>query len=132
MWLHTIRFVKLFIPAFDHIRILCLHCEIVSHIVLTTCTCTLYTICCTILYSRKYWRSLNLAVLPQMTFLTLLADLNLAIWYGIAIRTSAQKKKLAILIWQLKGIPPNRQIFGLYGITLELEGDQLWFSKLFI
>ena len=30
-------------------------------------------------YSQKYWRSLNLAVLPQTTFLTLLTDLNLAV-----------------------------------------------------
>ena len=46
-------------------------------------------------YSRKYWQSLNLVVLPQTTFFTLLADLNLAVWYGIAIRTCTQKKKLA-------------------------------------
>ena len=30
-----------------------------------------------------------------MMFLTLLADLNLAVWYGIAICTCARKKKLA-------------------------------------
>ena len=46
-------------------------------------------------YSRKYWWSLNLAVLPQMTFLTLFADLNLAVWYSIAICTCTQKKRLA-------------------------------------
>ena len=53
-------------------------------------------------YSRKYCRSLNLAVLPQMTFLTLFADLNLAVWYGIAICTCMQKKFWRILIWWLK------------------------------
>ena len=37
-------------------------------------------------YSRKYWRSLNLAVL------TPLVDLKLVVWYGIAIRTCTRKK----------------------------------------
>ena len=46
-------------------------------------------------YSREYWRSLNLAVLSQTTFFTLLADLNLAAWYSIAICTCTQKKILA-------------------------------------
>ena len=46
-------------------------------------------------YSREYWRSLNLAVLSQTTFFTLLADLNLAVWYSIAIRTCTRKKILA-------------------------------------
>ena len=32
--------------------------------------------------SWKYWQSLNLAVLPQTVFLTLLVDLNLVVWYG--------------------------------------------------
>ena len=36
------------------------------------------------LYSWKYWWSLNLAVLPQMAFLTLLADFNLAVERHIA------------------------------------------------
>ena len=43
-------------------------------------------------YSRKYWRSLNLAVWPKTTFLTPLLELNLAVWYGIAIRTCTRKK----------------------------------------
>ena len=99
-------------------------CEIVSHIVLSTCTCTWYTICRTILYSRKYWRSLNLVVLPQTTFLTLLADLNLAVWYSIAICTCVRKKKLAdfdLAVERHTAKPPNlilRQIFRLYGISL--------------
>ena len=42
--------------------------------------------------SRKNWQSLNLVVLPQTTFLTLLADLYLAVWYGIAICTCTRKK----------------------------------------
>ena len=37
-------------------------------------------------YSRKYWRELNLAVEPQIAIARILADLNLAVWYGIAIR----------------------------------------------
>ena len=68
-------------------------------------------------YSRKYWWSLNLVVLPQMTFLTPFADLNLAVWYGIAIRTCMRKNIWRILIWQLDDKPPNRQIFWLYGIS---------------
>ena len=48
--------------------------------------------------------------------LTLLADLNLAEWYSIGIRTCTWKKKnWWILIWWLKGILPNCQIFWLYG-----------------
>ena len=43
-------------------------------------------------YSRKYWRSLNLAVWPKTTFLTPLLELNLAVWYGIAICTCTHKK----------------------------------------
>ena len=41
-------------------------------------------------YSWKYWRSLNLAVLPQMPFLTPFADLNLAV-SCIAICTCTRK-----------------------------------------
>ena len=40
---------------------------------------------CTILYSQKYWQELNLAVKPKMAIARILADLNLAVWYGIAI-----------------------------------------------
>ena len=39
-------------------------------------------------YSQKYWRALNLAVEPKIAIARILADLNLAVWYGI-------------LIWQL-------------------------------
>ena len=35
-------------------------------------------------YSRKYWRELNLAVGPQIAIAKILADLNLAVRYGIA------------------------------------------------
>ena len=37
-------------------------------------------------YSRKYWREVNLAVEPKITIARILADLNLTVWYGIAIR----------------------------------------------
>ena len=37
-------------------------------------------------YSRKYWRALNLAVEPKIAIAGILADLNLAVRYGIAIR----------------------------------------------
>ena len=77
-----------------------------------------------ILYIRKYWRSLNLAVWPKTTFLTSLVDLNLAVWYGIAIRTCTRKKNLAdfnlaVLTHTCTAKPPNLiplQIFRLYGI----------------
>ena len=41
---------------------------------------------CKVLYSRKYWRELNLAVEPKVAIGRILADLNLAVRYGIAIR----------------------------------------------
>ena len=49
-------------------------------------------------YSWKYWRSLNLVVLPQTIFFALLADLNLAVWYGFAVCTFMRKKFWQILI----------------------------------
>ena len=52
-------------------------------------------------YSRKYWRELNLAVGSQMAIAKVLADLNLAIRYGIAIRIYVGKKFWWILIWRL-------------------------------
>ena len=54
-----------------------------------------------ILYSRKYWRELNLAVEPKIAIARILADLNLAVWYGIAIRIYASRKFWRILIWWL-------------------------------
>ena len=42
--------------------------------------------CASVPYSRKYWRELNLAVGSQIAILNILADLNLAVRYGIAIR----------------------------------------------
>ena len=55
----------------------------------------------TIPYSRKYWRALNLAVEPQIAVRRVLADLNLAVRYGIAIRIYASRKFWRILIWRL-------------------------------
>ena len=60
-------------------------------------------------YSRKYWRALNLAVGPQIAIRRILADLNLAVRYGIAIRIYASRKFWRILIWRLQYRPPNRQ-----------------------
>ena len=57
---------------------------------------------CEILYSRKYWRELNLAVEPQIAIARILADSNLAVQYGIAICIlCANWKFWRILIWQL-------------------------------
>ena len=44
-------------------------------------------LCChDIPYSWKYWQALNLAVEPKIAIARILADLNLAVRYGIAIR----------------------------------------------
>ena len=43
-------------------------------------------------YSRKYWQELNLAVEPKITIARILADLDLAIRYRIAIRIYASRK----------------------------------------
>ena len=52
-------------------------------------------------YSRKYWRALNLAVEPKIAIERILADLNLAVRYGIAIHIYASRKFWRILIWRL-------------------------------
>ena len=51
-------------------------------------------------YSRKCWWELNLAVEPKIAIARTLADLNLAVWYGIAIHiyTYASRKFWQILI----------------------------------
>ena len=49
-------------------------------------------------YSRKYWRALNLAVEPKIAIERILADLNLAVRYGIAIRIYASRK-----FWRTSG-----------------------------
>ena len=43
-------------------------------------------------HSRKYWQELNLAVEPKIAIARILADLNLAVRYGIAIRIYASRK----------------------------------------
>ena len=52
-------------------------------------------------YSRKYWRALNLAVEPKIAIERILADLNLAVRYGIAIRIYASRKFWRILRYHL-------------------------------
>ena len=53
-----------------------------------------------LLYSRKCWRELhvNLVVGHQIAIAKILADLNLAVWYGIA----TCMKYWCILIWWLQ------------------------------
>jgi hypothetical protein len=53
--------------------------------------------------SRKYWRELNLAVEPKIAIAKILAVLNLAVQYGIAIRiyTSRTFCIWRILIWRV-------------------------------
>ena len=55
-----------------------------------------------ILYSQKYWQELNLAVGSQIIVTAnILADLNLAVRYGIAICIISEQEILAdFLIWQ--------------------------------
>ena len=71
-------------------------------------------------YSRKYWRELNLTVGSQIAISYVLADLNLAVWYRIAICIYGSKKFWRILIWWLlrqSTKPPNlipHQIFRLF------------------
>ena len=50
---------------------------------------------------RKYWRELNLAVEPKIAIARILADLNLAVRYGIAICIYVSRKFWRILIWRL-------------------------------
>jgi hypothetical protein len=52
-------------------------------------------------YSWKYWQELNLAVEPKIAIARILANLNLAVRYGIAIRIYARRKFWWILIWRL-------------------------------
>ena len=52
-------------------------------------------------YSQKYWWALNLAVKPKIAVARLLADLNLAVRYGIAICIYTNRKFWRILIWRL-------------------------------
>ena len=71
---------------------------------------------------RKYWWELNLVVGSEIAITSVLADLNLAVWYGIAICIYTSKKFWQILIWRLlkqTAKPPYlipHQIFRLYGI----------------
>ena len=46
------------------------------------CVCIM---CMCVPYSRKYWWELSLAVKPQIAITRILVDLNLVVWYGIAI-----------------------------------------------
>ena len=52
-------------------------------------------------YSQKYWQEFNLVVEPKSLLPTILADLNLAVQYGIAIRIYVSKKYWQISIWRL-------------------------------
>ena len=58
------------------------------------------------LVCRKYWPELNLVVGPNNIIIIakILAFLNLAVWYGLAIHIilSSNKKFWQILIWQLR------------------------------
>ena len=72
-------------------------------------------------YSWKYWWELNLAVGSQIATANVLADLNLAVRYGIAMRIYASN--LVVLMQTAK--PPNlipHQIFQLYGILSVKHG----------
>ena len=51
----------------------------------STLTKTMLIVSMLLPYSWKYWWELNLAVEPKIAIARILADLNLAFWYGIAI-----------------------------------------------
>ena len=46
------------------------------------------------LYSQKYWWELNLAVEPKIAIARILADLNLVVWYRIAVHIYVSRKFL--------------------------------------
>ena len=67
-------------------------------------------LCALLLYgiphSWKYWQELNLVVEPKIAIARILADLNLAVRYGIAIRihvhvSYVSRKFGRFLIWRL-------------------------------
>ena len=60
-----------------------------------------YSMCIKLPYSWKYWRELNLVVKPKIAISRMLADLYLAVRYGIAICIYASRKFWWILIWRL-------------------------------
>ena len=62
------------------------------------------------------------AVEPKIAIARILADLNLAVWYRIAIRIYASRK---FWLGSCNIDPPNRQIFRLYGNFMQFT-YQLW------
>ena len=60
--------------------------EMAMHIIISYMTLYLQVTDGGIPYSRKYWRELNLVVDPKIAIVRILADLNLAVRYRIAIR----------------------------------------------
>jgi hypothetical protein len=67
-------------------------------------------------YSRKYWRELNLVVEPKIAIARILANLNLAVWYGIAIRIYASREFWPIL--NLAVVMIDRQTAKFSGYTV--------------
>ena len=66
-------------------------------------------------YSLKYWQKLNLVAEPKITIARILADLNLAVRYRIAIRKYASRK---FGRYNIDHQPPTlipHQIIWLYG-----------------
>ena len=84
--------------ALCHVYWAHLHPYSLSHIVIQILQCKSGII---IPYSWKYWWELNLVVEPKIAIARILADLNLAVRYRIAIRIYASRKFWRILIWQL-------------------------------
>ena len=73
--------------------------------------------------SQKYWWELNLVVGSQITFARILVDLNLAVWYRIAIHIILLCKQEALADFDLVVVKVDHettnlipcQIFCLYG-----------------
>ena len=80
-------------------------------------------LCCVylnpLLYSRKYWRELNLAVGSQIAFARILTDLNLAVWHRIGICIYASK-----ILSKIAG-------FNLAVVTADYQNCQIEFPAKF-
>ena len=70
------------------------------------------------LHSWKYWWELNLVVGSKSTLqIKVLADLNMAVWYGIAICIHVRKN---LADFNLVIVKANCQVFQLYGISVNM------------
>ena len=74
-------------------------------------------------YSRKYWWELNFTVESQIAISNVLADLNMAVRYRIAICIYVSNKVRRILIWWL--LRQSAKLPNLSGYTV----CTIWYEK---